>query len=224
MFCKPGDVQHHVEAEVFPHDDDQHGGERPILVREQIDGCRPESAGDRGREAVIAVEHVSPDQARADIGEHIGQKEDHPERHCADNPARDNHRDAERKRQLDEKRDGDDEAVVDERAHERRAVDQVAVILEADELLGLAVAVPVVKAVPRRLDHRQRDEDREEKNRRRQENEDGRPAVGGHPFGGFIIGGLDRRQLNEPRFAGYASPAANGRRGLIEIAREGAPI
>ena len=38
---------------------------------------------------------------------------------------------------------------------------------------------------------------------------------------GSMIGGLDRRQMNEPRFAGYAARRKR-RRGLIEIAREGA--
>ena len=30
-----GDVEHHVEAEIFPQDDDQHRAERPGLVGEQ---------------------------------------------------------------------------------------------------------------------------------------------------------------------------------------------
>ena len=146
-----GDVQHHVEAEILPHDHDQHGDERPILAREQVDGCSPETAGDRGGEAVVAVEHVAPDEARGDVGEHIGQEEDHPERHRADDAAGDRQRHGERERQLDQQRDGDDQAVVDERAGERRVVEDVAVVLESDEVVRPAVAVPVVEAVPARL-------------------------------------------------------------------------
>ena len=43
---QPGDVEHHVEAEILPQDDDQHRGERPVLVGEQEYGLEPERAGD----------------------------------------------------------------------------------------------------------------------------------------------------------------------------------
>ena len=183
------------------------------LLGEQIDRLQAEPAGDRGGEAVVAVEHVAPDRAGRDVGEHVGQEEDHPERHRAGDPSGDRQRDGERERQLDEQRDGDDEAVVDERAGEDRIVEHVAVVLQADEPLGPAVAVPVVEAVPGRLGHRQRDENGEQQQRRRQEDESDRPTVGGHPSDGFEMG-LSRPSTNERASrVGTGSPAAHRRRG-----------
>ena len=46
-----GDVQHRVEAEIFPQDDDQHRAERPGLVSEQIVGLEAERAGNHARES-----------------------------------------------------------------------------------------------------------------------------------------------------------------------------
>ena len=58
--------------------------------------------------AVVAVEHEAPDQAGGDVGEHIGQEEDHAERGGADDPSGEHQGHAERQRQLDRQRDGDD--------------------------------------------------------------------------------------------------------------------
>src|SRR5208282_6158063 len=101
-------------------------------------------------------------------------------------------RHAEREWQLDEERGGDDEAVVDERAGEGRVADQIPLVLQSNEFLGPAVAVPVIETVPGGLRNRQSDEYGEEQKRRRQEDDDNRPAVDGHAPGGFDIGRLDR--------------------------------
>ena len=185
------DVEHRVEAEIFPQDDDQDRAERPGLVGEEIIGLEAERAGDHARQSVAAVEHEMPDQAGGHVGEDIGQEEDHPEHSRAGDPPGHHQRHGERERLLDEERDGDDEAVVDERAVEGRVADQVAVILQSDEFLGPAVSVPVEEAVVGGLRDRQRDEHGEEEKRRRQKDDDDRPSVGGHAPGGFDIGRLN---------------------------------
>ena len=137
-----GDIQHHVEAEIFPQDHDQHRAERPGLVGEQIVGLEAERAGDHAGESEAPVEHEMPDQAGRDVGKDIGEEENHPEPGGAGDPPGDHQRHAERERLLDEERDGDDEAVVDQRAVEGRVAEQVAIVLEPDEFLRPARSRP----------------------------------------------------------------------------------
>ena len=173
----------------------------------------PEPGRDHARNPVVPVEHEVPDEPGRDIREHVRQEEDHPEPDRANDPAGDHQRDRERERQLDEKGEDDDEAVVDQRPDEGRVVEQVAVVLEPDEFFRRPVAVPVEEAVPARLDDRQGDEDGEQKKRRRQKDDDDRPAVDSHPPGGLDIGRRGRLgfgvghygQETAPRVASRAS-------------------
>src|ERR1700722_17896608 len=133
-----------------------------------------------------------PDEPGGDRRKHVRQEEDHPEPDRANDPAGDHHRHRQRKRQLDEKREDDDEAVVDERPDESRVAEQVAVVLEPDEFFRRSVAVPVKEAIPAGLHDRQKDEDRKQEKRRRQKDDEDSPAVEGHPPRGLGIGRCGR--------------------------------
>ena len=66
-------------------------------------------------------------------------------------PVGEQHRQAERQRQLHAERDRDDHQVVEEGAVEDRVAQRLNVVGEADEAVRAAQAVPVEEAVPGRL-------------------------------------------------------------------------
>ena len=79
----------------------------------------PNSAVDRGEQAVIAVIDEAEDQAGRDLGQHVGQEEQHAQRDRAAEFLRQHQRERQRERQLDQQRDQDDQDVVAEREAER---------------------------------------------------------------------------------------------------------
>src|SRR5262249_13701062 len=91
------------------------------------------------------------------------------------------HRQRQGEGELHEKRNRDDQAVVEKGARERLVGEKLHEVVEADELLGPAKTVPVEEAVPAGFTDRQDDEDGEESERRGHEHKAGRtpaPCVG----------------------------------------------
>ena len=89
------------------------------------------------------------------------------------------------------------------------------IILQADEILRPAVAVPVEQAVPGGFADRQDDEDGEQQQRRRQEDEERQPAAAAVPARGI---GETGRSLSSSRASRFALEL--GGRGLTAAAAE----
>src|SRR5262249_43226517 len=160
---------------------DEDGGKGVLGAGEEIDGTEAERCGRLRHDAVVAVEHIPPDEAGSDVGEDVGQEEDHAEADCAPAAGGGGRRQRPGEGELHEKRNRDDQAIVEKGASERLVGEKLHEVAEADELLWPAQAVPVEEAVPAGFSDRQDDEDGEESERRRQEDKDGRkpaPCVG----------------------------------------------
>ncbi len=104
----------------------------PVAVGEDIERVAAERLPDLRDQPVVAVEHEAPDQAGGDVGEDIGQEEDHAEGDGAEEPVGEQHRHRQRQRQLHRQRDRDDQQVVDEGAAEDLVAEQLPVVLKAD--------------------------------------------------------------------------------------------
>ncbi|QTK81182.1 sugar ABC transporter substrate-binding protein [Agrobacterium tumefaciens] len=174
---KAGDEQHHVETEILPDDDAEHGVNRNILVCQHIGIGKPEEIGDGGKETIIAIINETPDQTRSDIRQNIGQEENQPEGDDAGDAVRQHHGEPDGQRDLDQDRNEDDEAVIDQGLRECGIAEQDLEILQADEIGRCAVTVPAVKAVPSRLAHGQNDEEGKEQKCGRQEDQKGQRPV-----------------------------------------------
>src|SRR6185436_1249264 len=71
---QPGDVDHHVEAEVLPHDHHQYGVHGEIAIRENM-RRRKSKAGRKPRnQSVFAVVNETPDQPGGNFGEDVGNE------------------------------------------------------------------------------------------------------------------------------------------------------
>ena len=90
---------------------------------------------------------------------------------------RQHHGEPDGQRNLDQDRNEDDEAVIDQGLRECGIAEKHLEILQADKIGRRAVAVPAVKAVPRRLAHGQDDEQGKEQQCGRQEDQKGQRPV-----------------------------------------------
>lgn len=174
---KPSDKQHHVETEIFPDDDAEHGIDRHILVGQHVGIGEAEEIGDGGEKTVIAIINETPDQTRRNVSQNIGQKEHQPEGDDAGNTVRQHHGEPDRQRNLDQDRDKDDQAIIHQGLREGGIAEQDLEILQAHEIGRRAVSVPAIKAVPRRLAHGQDDEQGKEQKCRRQKHQQGQRPV-----------------------------------------------
>ncbi|EGJ74951.1 putative bacterial extracellular solute-binding protein [Streptomyces sp. Tu6071] len=185
------DEQHHDVADVAPHRHRDHGRHREVLVAEEVGRGEPDRVEEPGHEPVARIEHEAPHDGHRDDRGHDGRVETDPE----EGPrAVDAVVEQDRDEQPGGDRDGhsDDHEVprVEQGLQELVVLEEVDVVVEADELRVEGVRhvgeAEVGEAHEERRDDRQRHEDGEEDEERGGE-EPARQVVRAHrtaPAGG----------------------------------------
>ena len=161
----------------FHEIDDEHRVEDDVRVGEpQLDEARraraPPACGRPGRPAGASGAR----RRRDHLGEHERREEEHPEQRPAPHPLVEQHRDAERERQLQDQRQHEDDPVVPRAPAEHGSANARGSSARPTKSSSGSEAVPVEAAVVERLDDRHEHEQHVERERRAQEQQTRSPA------------------------------------------------
>ena len=188
--CRPARKSRIARPEVLPGEHHEHRRERQVRrPQEALVGRRePDGADEAVDDAGLRLQQLVPDHAGDHLGHDVRHEHDRPEQPTAVDVAVEQQRHGQTQRQLDQDRGEHDDEVVRHRAGEDLVGQHVAVVVDPDEVVHRAEALPAVERHPHRRDDRPDDEDRHQRQRRRHEERDlqalppSRPdGPGGHP-------------------------------------------
>ena len=167
-----GDIDHHVETEVFPHHDDRNREHREALVSEDEDRLAADRPEEGGGHASVSVEYETPNKARGDFRENVWKEEDQSKQRIGGRLFIHEQGQQERERELHEERDGQNDRGVADRLPEYRATEDLGEVRQSDEVRRRSVAVPLEQGIVARIQQRQGNEEAKERQRGRQQDRD----------------------------------------------------
>ena len=179
-----GEIEDHEEPGFLPHRDGDHRRQRGGGVAQPVVPAAAEPAKDAVEQSVIRRVEEHPDIGDRDHRQHGRQEIRHAQQGAARQRAVHRQRHEQRQHDRGRNRGGGIDRVVAQRLPEHRVVEQVGIVVEADERRGPAAVRRGVQAVDQRLDRRPMGE-RHQQHQRGQQQQigvDGFAAHGARPM------------------------------------------